>query len=392
MLTVRSDRRAHPPYGIEGGEAGAPSSNTIRSADGEERSVATMPMEALQLRRGDVFHHVSAGGGGSGPAFERDPALVLEDVLDEKVSVEAARERYGVVIADGTVDERRDRRGARVSFDLVIRGGTVYDGTGAEGRVADVGVKDGRIAAIGSLEPNGQEVDAAGLAVAPGFIDIHSHSDYTLLVDPRAVSAIHQGVTTEVVGNCGFGCFPIRDPQQARARDLRLLRRPPDHVELGGRVLRAARGGAAGGQRAQPRPERAAAAGDARPRRPAGRRRPSSAEMQVLLRESLDHGAWGYSTGLEYAQEQAAGEEELTALARDGAASTRRTRASATTAPPTRSRRRSAPARRPRSGSRSRISCRATGSRRAVAASSSSSRRATRARTSPSTCTRAPSG
>jgi N-acyl-D-amino-acid deacylase len=103
-----------------------------------------------------------------------------------------------------------------MSFDVVIRGGTVYDGTGAEGRVADVGVKDGRIAAVGSLEPSGEEIDATGLAVTPGFIDIHSHSDYTLLLDPRAVSAIHQGVTTEVVGNCGFGCFPIRDPQQAR--------------------------------------------------------------------------------------------------------------------------------------------------------------------------------
>jgi N-methylhydantoinase B len=105
VLTVRSDRRAHPAYGFEGGEAGAPSSNTIRSSDGE-RSVPTMPMEALQLRRGDVFHHVSAGGGGSGSPFERDPALVLEDVLEEKVGVEAARERYGVVIAEGKVDER----------------------------------------------------------------------------------------------------------------------------------------------------------------------------------------------------------------------------------------------------------------------------------------------
>jgi N-methylhydantoinase B len=105
VLTVRSDRRSHPPYGIEGGEAGAPSSNTIRSADGE-RAVATMPMEALQLRKGDVFHHVSAGGGGSGSPFERDPALVLDDVLDGKVGVEAARQRYGVVIVDGLVDEQ----------------------------------------------------------------------------------------------------------------------------------------------------------------------------------------------------------------------------------------------------------------------------------------------
>ena len=99
---------------------------------------------------------------------------------------------------------------------LVFRNGTVYDGTGAEGRVADVAVEDGRIAGIGRIDADALEIDASGLVVAPGFIDIHSHSDYTLLVDPRAVSAIHQGVTTEVVGNCGFGCFPIRDPAVAR--------------------------------------------------------------------------------------------------------------------------------------------------------------------------------
>src|SRR5882762_7197455 len=97
-------------------------------------------------------------------------------------------------------------------MDLVIRGGTILDGTGAAPRVADVAVKDGRIAAIGKVKANGEEIDASGLTVAPGFIDIHSHSDYTLLVDPRAVSAIHQGVTLEVIGNCGFGCAPIGDP------------------------------------------------------------------------------------------------------------------------------------------------------------------------------------
>ncbi len=203
-----------------------------------------------------------------------------------------------------------------MSFDLVIRGGTVYDGMGAEGRVADVGVKDGRIAAIGSLESNGREVDASGLAVAPGFIDIHSHSDYTLLMDPRAVSAIHQGVTTEVVGNCGFGCFPIRDPQQARraiygySDDLPItwssageyfeqleVARPAVNVLslVPNGQLRLATLGLA---------DRAADPAEL-------------VEMQALLRESLDHGAWGYSTGLEYAQEQAASEDEVTALARN---------------------------------------------------------------------------
>jgi hypothetical protein len=149
VLTVRSDRRSHPPYGIEGGEAGAPSSNTIG-----DRVLPTMPMEALEAAQGATSSGTSRrAGGGSGSPFERDPALVLEDVLDGKVSVEAARERYGVVIEDGKADPP-------VSFDLVIRGGTVYDGTGAEGRVADVGVKDGRIAAIGSLDPSGDEIDA----------------------------------------------------------------------------------------------------------------------------------------------------------------------------------------------------------------------------------------
>ena len=80
-------------------------------------------------------------------------------------------------------------------------------------------VDDGRVAVVGDVDGvDAEEIDAAGLAVGPGFVDLHSHSDYTLLVDPRAVSAIHQGVTTEVVGNCGFGCFPIRDPTRRAVR------------------------------------------------------------------------------------------------------------------------------------------------------------------------------
>ena len=75
----------------------------------------TMPMEPSMLVEGDRFIHVSAGGGGFGPAFEREPAAVLADVLDDKVSVAAARESYGVVIADGTVDVEATAavRGAR---------------------------------------------------------------------------------------------------------------------------------------------------------------------------------------------------------------------------------------------------------------------------------------
>ena len=102
--------------------------------------------------------------------------------------------------------------------DLVVRGGTVLDGTGGPAVGADVRSSRGRIASIGRYPSpeDATEIDATGLFVAPSFIDIHSHSDFTLLVDPRAVSAVSQGVTLEVVGNCGYGCAPIVDPSLAR--------------------------------------------------------------------------------------------------------------------------------------------------------------------------------
>jgi N-acyl-D-amino-acid deacylase len=201
-----------------------------------------------------------------------------------------------------------------VSLDYVIRGGTVYDGTGAPGRLADVGIKDGRIALVGTVEAEGEVIDATGLAVTPGFIDIHSHSDYTLLMDPRAVSAIHQGVTTEVVGNCGFGCFPIRDPAVARRAIYGYSDDLPITWGSAGEyfeALEAARPAVNVLSLVPNGQLRLAVMGLAdRAANPA-----ELAEMQGLLRESLDEGAWGYSTGLEYAQEQAASEEELTALA-----------------------------------------------------------------------------
>src|SRR5262247_2435699 len=94
--------------------------------------------------------------------------------------------------------------------DLLIRGGLVIDGTGAAGREADVLVRDGR---IGAVEPSSgrrahRVIDARGQVVAPGFIDIHTHSDFTLPLNPRAEGKVRQGVTTEVVGNCGFSAAP----------------------------------------------------------------------------------------------------------------------------------------------------------------------------------------
>src|SRR5207247_9051292 len=94
--------------------------------------------------------------------------------------------------------------------DLVIRDGTVYDGTGTPGVRADIGVRGERIVAVGTIAARGaQELDAQGLAVAPGFIDVHSHDDYAVLLEPEMPFKVLQGVTSEVVGNCGFGIMPF---------------------------------------------------------------------------------------------------------------------------------------------------------------------------------------
>jgi N-acyl-D-amino-acid deacylase len=95
--------------------------------------------------------------------------------------------------------------------DLVIRGGMILDGTGADAVRADLAVRDGRIAAITPQQSGSARrvIEAEGLTVAPGFIDIKTHSDFTLPYAPRAESKIRQGVTTEVVGHCGFSLAPV---------------------------------------------------------------------------------------------------------------------------------------------------------------------------------------
>src|SRR5712671_6444919 len=105
--------------------------------------------------------------------------------------------------------------------DILIRNGLLIDGTGSPGTVADLAVADGRIAAIGrNLAGDATRlIDATGLAVTPGFIDIKTHSDFTLPINPKAESKVRQGVTTEIVGHCGFSVAPVLPGKVELLRD-----------------------------------------------------------------------------------------------------------------------------------------------------------------------------
>ena len=94
-------------------------------------------------------------------------------------------------------------------FDLVIRGGTLIDGSGAEARNADIGIRGSTIAEVGQdLPPGREEIDASGLLVTPGFVDIHTHYDGQVTWENRLVPSSSHGVTTALMGNCGVGFAP----------------------------------------------------------------------------------------------------------------------------------------------------------------------------------------
>ena len=106
-------------------------------------------------------------------------------------------------------------------FDLVIRNGTVIDGTGAAAREGDVGVKDGRIAAIGQVAGRGaQEMDAKGRIVTPGFVDIHTHYDGQAVWDTHTAPSAWHGVTSAVMGNCGVGFAPCKPQDREKLVEL----------------------------------------------------------------------------------------------------------------------------------------------------------------------------
>lgn len=209
-----------------------------------------------------------------------------------------------------------------MSADLLLTGGLVVDGSGAPARRADVAVSGATISAVGDLGGLRAATvrDVTGRLVCPGFIDIHTHSDLTLLSNPLAYSKIRQGVTTEVVGNCGLGVTPLPpggDVDAVRAAVGYLDVDPTvrwDWTDQAGYLdaLRQARTSVNVASLVAHLPLRAGVVGF-------GDRAPSGTEldrMAGLLAEGLAAGAYGLSTGLAYAPLCYAADDELTELAR----------------------------------------------------------------------------
>jgi N-acyl-D-amino-acid deacylase len=204
------------------------------------------------------------------------------------------------------------------AFDLVITNGHIIDGTGSPWYSGDVGIRNGRIAAIGNLSSSARKhtIDAAGKVVAPGFIDMLGQSELSILVEPRLPSKIFQGITTEITGE-GGSIAPLNDaiiqadrPVYQRykiAPDWRTFRQYFARLEKQGMGINLAsyvgatqvRRMVLGDDNRQPTPEQLE-------------------EMKALVREAMTDGAVGVSTALMYAPAPYAKTEELIALAAEG--------------------------------------------------------------------------
>ncbi|HEV8617090.1 MAG TPA: D-aminoacylase [Methylomirabilota bacterium] len=204
-------------------------------------------------------------------------------------------------------------------LDLKIEGASVIDGTGTPGSRADVGIRDELIVAVGDLsrENAGNRLHASGKVLAPGFIDMHSHSDWRLWSNRRAESKIRQGVTTEVVGNCGFSPAPVSTEfvEDLRGFALYIPKGMDFRWRSVGEYLRAydADGTALNViQLVGHGTLRVAAMGFAR-------RGPTADEMsrmQRMMAEAMQDRAWGLSTGLIYPPGSYSATEEIVEIAR----------------------------------------------------------------------------
>ena len=203
-------------------------------------------------------------------------------------------------------------------FDLVVKGGRVIDGTGAPWFWADIGVKDGLIAKVARNLDGDNFIDASGLVVSPGWIDIHMHADHTVLGNTRLESYVHQGVTTATMGNCGLSMYPLhghRDDLVAYLKPFTSgLSLKWDWEGMDGFIKRI--------EEAGPGINLVPLVGhgsirinvigfDDRDPEPG-----ELEEMKALLREALEQGAYGMSTGLGYPPGTFTKDQELVELGR----------------------------------------------------------------------------
>ncbi len=183
-------------------------------------------------------------------------------------------------------------------YDIIIQNGVLLDGSGAPAYRGDVGIRQGKIAAIGALKEEGARViDARGLVVTPGFIDSHSHSDSTMLLVPLQAEKAEQGITTSVAGQCGASAYP-KSLDETMGRFLA----EAEHMKQGSNIAlfvghRALRKAVMGMENRKPTPE-------------------ELEQMKDLLRDALTQGAFGLSFGLIYTPSCYAETDELKELAK----------------------------------------------------------------------------
>jgi N-acyl-D-amino-acid deacylase len=206
-------------------------------------------------------------------------------------------------------------------LDVILRGGTVIDGTGSPPRIADIGVRDGRIAGIARRisEPSAEVIDASGLAVTPGFIDMHVHADLRLLADPSWSCGVAQGMTTLVLGQDGLGVAPCTE-QSAKVLAARLVSWNGE-IDEGDWTWRSVAGYLRVLQRARPAPNIAAMVphgsirlmvmGDA----DLEPTKDQLDSMRAAVAAGMREGAFGLTTGLTYAPGMYATDDEIVALA-----------------------------------------------------------------------------
>jgi N-acyl-D-amino-acid deacylase len=204
-------------------------------------------------------------------------------------------------------------------YDLIIANGHIVDGTGSPWYAGDLGIRDGRIAAIGKLGSARatRRIDAAGKVVAPGFIDMLGQSEFTILVDPRLPSKIYQGITTEITGE-GTSAAPLSGAARSEAaQGLEHYGLKADWQSLGEYFARLERQGIGINLASY------VGATTVREVVIGTENRPPSAQelvrMRALVREAMEQGAVGVSTSLEYAPAPYASTEELIALAAEAA-------------------------------------------------------------------------